>query len=218
MLLYIYKKYFKKGSKMTEIRFEAEVRENAGTGASRAVRRDGKIPVNVYAKDKQNQHFAISLRDFVKEYQKGAFKSKVVELVYGKSKLNAIAKDIQLHPVTDTPIHVDFIAVDEKTTIRTSIAVKVINEDKSPGVKKGGIINIVHRSIEFLCHPSSILPAIEVNIDGLEIGRNVHINDLKLPKGLQPVDKTNFTVVSIVGRSDDDEKSQTAEAAAAPAK
>lgn len=199
---------------MAEIKFDVQIKDQAGTGPSRAARREGMIPVNVYGKGKENSHFTVSLRDFVREYQKGAFKSRVVELNYGAGKLMAIAKDVQLHPVTDEPLHVDFIAVDENTTIRTSIVVKVINEDLSPGVKKGGLINMVHRSIEFICHPSAIIPAIEVDIDGLEIGRNVHINDIKLPKGLNPVDKTNFTVISIIGRTEDSDTPAVAAEAA----
>jgi large subunit ribosomal protein L25 len=185
------------------VNFEAKAREVKGKGAARAIRSEGGLPINVYASGKENKEFSISLRDFTREYQKGAFKTKLVEFSTPKGKLQAIAKDIQLHPVTDTPIHVDFIEVDENTNIKTSITVKVINEDKSPGVKKGGIVNIVHRSIDFYCHPSSIIPVIEVNIDGLEIGRNVHVNDLNLPKGLTPIDKSNFTVVSIVGRTEE---------------
>lgn len=204
---------------MTEmVKFSGELRESTGTGAARALRNAGMIPAVIYGGNEAAQSIAIGLKEFNKEYQKGSIKTKLIELnINGKSML-ALPKVIDLHPVTDLPDHIDFLRVDKDTTVRVLVNVKVTNEDKSIGVKKGGIVNIVHRSILFECHPGKIPNHIEVDVGSLDIGHNVHINDIKLPEGVKPVDSTNFTVVSVMGRASEDESKSAASAeAAAPA-
>ena len=187
---------------MTElVRFNAELKENVGKGPSRAFRREDKIPAIIYGEKEANIMVAIPLNKFRSEYEKGNLKTKLVEIDLGKEIITAIPKDIQFHPVSDLPVHIDFRRVNKNTIIRMEIRIKIINEDKSPGVKKGGVINLVHRSINMLCDPARIPHCIEVDISGLEIGKNLHISNIVLPEGVEPVDKANFTVVSIVGRA-----------------
>lgn len=187
---------------MTElVRFNAELKEKIGKGPSREFRRADKVPAIIYGEKEENVMVAIPLNKFRSEYEKGNLKTKLVEIDLGKEIITAIPKDIQFHPVSDMPIHIDFRRVNKNTVIRMEIRIKIINEDKSPGVKKGGVINLVHRSINMLCDPARIPHCIEVDIAGLEIGKNLHIHSIKLPEGVEPVDKTNFTVVSIVGRA-----------------
>ncbi len=204
---------------MTElVRFNAELKENVGKGPSRAFRREDKIPAIIYGEKEENVMVAIPLNKFRSEYEKGNLKTKLVEIDLGKEIITAIPKDIQFHPVTDMPVHIDFRRVNKNTIIRMEIRIKIINEDKSPGVKKGGVINLVHRSIHMLCDPARIPHCIEVDIAGLEIGKNLHIHSIKLPEGVEPVDKANFTVVSIVGRAAEEAATTVAAAdATAPA-
>lgn len=200
---------------MTElVRFNAELKEKEGKGSSRAFRRDNKIPAIIYGEKEENIMVAIPLNKFRSEYEKGNLKTKLVEIDLGKQVITAIPKDIQFHPVTDFPIHVDFRRVNKDTILQMEIRIKIINEDKSPGVKKGGVLNLVHRSISMLCDPARIPHFIEVDIAGLEIGKNLHISNIKLPEGVEPVDKSNFTLVSIVGRAADEPETPVAAATA----
>ncbi len=196
---------------MTEaILFKAEIKQNNGKGVSRALRRDGRLPSIIYGGDNQIM-VSLSLKEFLKEYNKGGIQSKIVNIDLGDTKVKTITKDIQFHPVSDVPLHVDFREVSDNTLVRIAIPLKIINEEKSPGIKKGGVLNTVHRSILFLCHPDYIASHIEVDISHLEIGQSIHINDLNINDKLVPLDKSNFIILSISGRSDDEESKQKSE-------
>ncbi len=189
---------------MTEVlKFTAEVKESAGKSASRALRAQGKLPVVIYGGAEKPEMVALSLNEFYKEYIKGGIRNKLVEIDTGAKKISAIAKDVHLHPVTDRPLHVDFLRVGKDTMVKVAVTIHLLNEDKSPGVKKGGIANIVSRKVNFLCPPSSILQHLDIDIGELEIGSSVHINDMKLPEGVRPVDEGNFTLLSIIGRTEE---------------
>lgn len=194
------------------VRFNAELKQNVGKGHSRMLRTAGKIPAIIYGDNAPCQMVVIMQKEFLKEYLKGGIKSKFIELDVNGSLIGVIPKDVQIHPVTDMPIHIDFLKVGQNTLINVAVSIRVINEDKSPGIKKGGIANIVSRNVIFNCHPSNIPHHIDIDLSDLEIGHNVHIQDVKLPQGIQPVDKTNFTLVSIIGRAADEEKATTTEA------
>jgi large subunit ribosomal protein L25 len=155
---------------------------------------------------------SVPARDFIIEYQKGGIKTRMVELDINGKKHSVITKSVQKHPVTDMPIHLDFLRVDKDTSIVVSVAIHVKGEDKCVGVKKGGVANLVSRTIELVCHPADIPAFIDIDISTLDIGQNIHISDVNLPKGVEPKDSSNFTVVSIIGRSSED--SSDAEGAA----
>ncbi len=206
---------------MTEVvKFSAEIKDGAGRGASRALRREGRLPAIIYGGKDVPEMVTLSINEFVKEYQKGGIKTRPVEILAGKKTISAIAKEIQIHPVSDVPVHIDFLRIGKDTVVSVGITIRVINEDKSPGVKKGGIANIVSRKVDFLCHPSNIPHHIEIDLADLEIGHIVHINDIKLPEGVKPVDPSNFTLLTIIGRTEEEEKPAVAaaeEATATPA-
>lgn len=197
----------------------AEIRENAGKGVARALRRAGKVPAVMYGKESTPTSLALDANAVRQQYLKGRFRSKLVELEIGGKKVKALPRDVQFHPVTDAIEHVDFLKVEAGTTIRVSVPVKFLNTEKSAGIKRGGVLNAVRHEIEFICKPDSIPTAIEVDVFPLDIGASVHIEDLKLPEGVTPVIKRNFTVATIAGRSgkDETEAAPAAEAAAAPA-
>lgn len=200
---------------MTEIvKFNIESKEKAGKSSAKQLRKLGQVPATIYGEDKAPEMFSLSLNEFVKEYQKGGIRTRLAELDLAGKKISAIVKEVQLHPVSDAPLHIDFLRVGKDTTVKVAVPVRISNEDKAPGVKKGGIVNLVHRKIDLVCHPSKVPAQIEVSIEGMEIGQNVHINDIKLAEGVAPLDSSNFTVLSIMGRTED-EATPAATAAAA---
>lgn len=187
------------------VRFEIQEKTASGKATAKSVRKKGMLPCVIYGGSALPQMFVMSLNKFNTEYQKGGIKTRMAELVLGDKVLSAIVKDVQKHRVTDMPLHVDFLRVDQNTSVKLALTIKLVGEEKSIGLKKGGLANIVSRTVEFFCHPSSIPHHIEVNIGDLDIGDIVHINDIPLPAGVVPVDKTNFTVVSMIGRVDESE-------------
>ncbi len=194
----------------------AEAREVSGKGISRSLRREGKIPAVLYAKGQEAVRIALPLKEVAMEYAKGRFRNRLVELKFADKTVQALPKDLQFNPVTDMIEHVDFIKVEKGVNLRVKIPVKVSGQERSIGIKKGGVLNIVRHEIEFWCDPAHIPAHIDLNVQAVDIGRSVHIADVELPKGVTPVIKRNFTVATIAGRGKAEEETPAA-AAAAPA-
>lgn len=192
---------------MTELVLVGEEKKESGTGNSRALRREGKLPAIIYGFDESHM-ISLVYKDFLKEYHKGNLLSKLVNIELGKKSLKVIPRDVQIDPVSDDPIHVDFQLVKDNISIKVDVRVKVINQDKSPGIKKGGILNVVKKYISLNCIPKNIPGYLEIDIAGFEIGKNIHINDIELPNGVIPVDKTNFTILTIAGRVEEKDDEQ----------
>lgn len=192
---------------MTELKLIGEERNESGTGSARALRKEGKIPAVIYGSN-ENHMITLFYKDFLKEYQKGNLLAKLLDIELGKKTLKVISRDVQIDPVTDNPIHVDFQLIKEDVLIKVAVRVKVINKDKSPGIKRGGILNVVRKYISLNGIPKNIPEYLEIDISGFEIGRNVHINDIVLPVGVLPVNKDNFTVLTIAGRVEEKEEEQ----------
>lgn len=186
------------------IQLNATLRPNLGTGPARASRRDKKLPAIIYGDKKPNLAVDLDYKGFFKEYSKGNLRSHVMELTLDGQKITVLAREIQKDKVSDVPIHVDLLRIGADTEVMVKVSIKLLNEDKSPGLKKGGVLNLVHRFIEFKTHPTEIPEHIDVDISKLDIGQSMHIQDIELPKGLVPVDKTNFAVLSIAGRSEEE--------------
>ena len=200
---------------MTElVSIVGEEKSIAGRGSSRALRREGKIPAIIYGFN-ENQMISIIYKDFLKEYHKGSLLSKLFNIQLGKKTLKVIPREVQIDPVTDNPIHVDFQFIKDEVPVKVSVRVRVINQDKSPGIKKGGVLNIVKRIISLNCIPKNIPQHLQIDISGFEIGQNVHINDINLPTGVTPVEHGNFTVLTIAGRIEEKETEQEGEEPAA---
>ncbi|MFW0777472.1 MAG: 50S ribosomal protein L25/general stress protein Ctc [Rickettsiales bacterium] len=190
----------------------ASPREAVGKGAARALRREGKVPAIVYNKDSAPMNIALSARDLKVEYQRGRFRSRIVDLKVDNKTIQALPKDMQFHPVTDDIEHVDFILVDPKVALRVQVPVKFTGHEKAVGLKRGGVLNIVRHEVEFMCKPDSIPSQISFNIQKLDIGDSVHIEDFDLPEGVEPTIQRNFTVATIAGRAKEEEKPTTAAA------
>ncbi|MEK6746638.1 MAG: 50S ribosomal protein L25/general stress protein Ctc [Pseudomonadota bacterium] len=193
----------------------AALRDQSGKGISRSLRREGKIPGVLYSKGKEAVRISLPLKEVAMEYAKGRFSSRLLELKFADKTIKALPKDLQFNPVTDMIEHVDFIGVEAGSTLRVNVPVKVTGQERSVGLKRGGVYNIVRHEIEFICLPDAIPTHIEINIQAVDIGHSVHINDIELPKGVTPAIKRNFTIVTIAGRGKAEEEAPVATAAAA---
>ncbi|RZI47414.1 50S ribosomal protein L25/general stress protein Ctc [Rickettsiales endosymbiont of Peranema trichophorum] len=183
------------------IKLEACVKDKAGKSAAKALRKSGRLPGIIFGSQHKEIMISLPFDRFVHEYNKGNIQSKLLEIDLGDKVLTAISRDVQLDPVTDTPVHVDLQEVNKDTTIKVSVHLKVVNEDKSPGIKKGGVLNMPSRTMSVYCHPTKIPDHVVIDVSGMEIGQNVHVADLNLSSDILPVDKTNFAILSISGRS-----------------
>ena len=199
------------------VQFKAETRATAGKGAARAARRAGFVPVAVYGKDKPSVSLNVEARLLANEYFRGGFMNKIVSLQVDGKDLFAIPRDIQLNPVSDKIEHADFLHVDEKSVIKVLVPVHFLNTEKSIGVKRGGVLNIVAHEVELLCPVASIPTSLEIDIATLDIGSSIHLADLKLPSGATAASKRSVTIASIAGRKEEEPTAQEAAAATAAA-
>ena len=180
----------------------AEVRERAGKGASRAVRLTGRVPAVIYGNKEAAVTIHVPLKELVKQLHTGHFMNSVVEIELGGVTQRTLPRDVQFHPVTDRPLHVDFLRLAAGAAIAVNVPVHFSDEDKSPGMKRGGTLNIVRHEIELNCPSDAIPDQIEISLAGLDIGDSVHISAIKLPEGVTPViTDRDFTIVSLVAPS-----------------
>jgi large subunit ribosomal protein L25 len=195
---------------------KASARTQGGKGAARAVRRANRIPAVIYGGGEAPQPISLDQKEAQLLIFAGHFLTTLFEIEIDGKKQRAIPRDYQLDPVKDTPLHIDFLRLKEGQKIRVEVPVHVINQDASPGVKRGGAVNIVEHSVLMMVPADAIPSAITVDLKGIDINHSIHINNLTLPAGCTPVDKSNFTLVTVVAPSGG--KDEPAPAAAAPAK
>jgi large subunit ribosomal protein L25 len=193
------------------IKMDAAVKENTGTGAAREARRQNHIPCVVYG-GKEQRMITLQLNAFLKEYNKGNIQTKVFEINGGGKTFKAVIKEVQTHPVSDMPLHIDFQEVGENTMVKIAVHLKITGYENSVGIKRGGTMNVPQRTIICKAKPADIVEHITVDITNLKIGQNIHINDIALPKGLNPIDTSNFVLVSMSGRAEEESDQETAEA------
>ncbi|GAT77931.1 50S ribosomal protein L25/general stress protein Ctc [Ehrlichia ruminantium] len=192
----------------TIVKMNAELRNSVGTGPSRALRRNGTIPAVVYGKHRNPLSIYLSDREFLSKYRSAALSTHLIELEIGEKKEYVLMRDIQKHPVTDRIQHVDFQFIDHGTEIKIEVPLIFVNEQKCVGVKKGGVLNILHRTLHIKCLPNAILQSIEVDLANLTIGHSIHVSDLNLPSEVTVVMKEhNPTLVTISGTSSDQDTS-----------
>lgn len=195
------------------IPLKAQARPRAGKGAARQARREGHVPAVIYGDSQTPEMIAIEYNTLWKQLLKGHFTSTAFELDVDGKKHIVLARDVQLDPVRDTPLHVDFQRVGKDGVIRVSIPVRFVNEVASPGLKRGGVLNIVRHDVEVFTPYDRIPQFFEADLAGLEIGRSIHISAIKLPEGVSPVIKNrDFTIATIAGAL----KGDAEDAAAAP--
>jgi large subunit ribosomal protein L25 len=181
---------------------KAEARERVGKGSAREVRRNGKVPAVIYGDKQPPLAIALSYKEIYYKIHGGGFLTTLATIDVDGQKIAVLPKDYQLDPVRDFPIHVDFLRVGKDTEVTVEVPVHFINEDKSPGLKRGGVLNIVRHEIEFRCRATAIPEFITVDLDGTDIGDSIHISAIKLPEGVRPViADRDFTVATVAGSS-----------------
>ena len=173
------------------------LRSSLGKKATRAERRDNRVPAIIYGNNEQNIPISIEGKQLDKLLQSSQFFTQIFELDVEGKKHQALARDLQLHPVNDRPLHVDFMRFNENTRIVLLIPAIFINEEGSPGLKRGGVLNIVRREVELLCSPLKIPKELVFDLADLEIGATIHIGDIELPEGVSTVTDRDFTVATI---------------------
>jgi large subunit ribosomal protein L25 len=180
--------------------FQAERREKTGKGPARQLRRENKIPAIVYGGHKEPQRIAMPIKEIRLELSKNPrFFSTVFELDFGDERLKVLPREAQLHPVTDEPLHVDFLRAEQGALIHVDVPVRFVHEDQSPGIKRGGVLNVVRRTLDLICPADAIPGEIVVDLAGREIGDSVHISHVTLPQGVRPtITDRDFTICSIV--------------------
>ncbi len=200
------------------VTFAAEARARAGKGTARAARLSGRVPAVIYGGETAPESISVDTKALLKELHKGGFLNRILEIEVGGQKTRVLPRDVQFHPVSDMPIHADFMRVTAGSRIRIWIPVHFEGADQSRGVKLGGVLNIVRHEIEFFCAPDNIPDAITVNLSTTEIGDSIHISSIKLPEGVKPVINRDFTVATLAPPSGEAEAAKPEAAAAAPAK
>lgn len=191
---------------------EAELREQVGTGAARALRRRGMVPATIYGAEKNPISIAVQEKEITKYYRKPQYISQLFEFKVGENKYKVLPKAIQLHPITDIVSHADFVFLDNKMQ-KLAVPVVYLNKDSCIGIKRGGYFNTVKRSINILC-PVAMLPRkIEIDVSAMRIGSTIKAKDLSLPEGASLLEDANFVIASIIGKrgkgEDEEEKSVT---------
>jgi large subunit ribosomal protein L25 len=198
-------------------------KDKNGKGAAREMRRQGFIPAVIYTPgDQANTVLGLNVKDLSRALQVGHFYTHAQELKIGEKVLKVLAKAIQRHPVTDRPIHVDFMSYDPARQVNVNVTVNITGQTDSPGLKEGGVLQLIEAQLEVVCRADSIPEQIEVSVAGLNIGDTIHMSEITLPQGVRSaVTDRDLTIVSIISTrtssTADDEAADAAAAAAAAA-
>ncbi|MFL6772393.1 MAG: 50S ribosomal protein L25/general stress protein Ctc [Sphingomicrobium sp.] len=185
-----------------QLTLPAEARDRAGKGASRALRRDGRVPAVVYGEKKEPLSVHVEEKLLSKMLSTGHFMNSVVMIDFQGKAHRTLPKAVDFHPVSSRPIHVDFLRIGEHTKVHVAVPVRFDNDEESPGLKRGGVLNVVQHELEIECDAAHIPNEIHIDLTGLEIGDSIHISQVKLPDGVVPWnDEEDFTVATIVSPS-----------------
>jgi large subunit ribosomal protein L25 len=200
-----------------QLTLSAEARDRAGKGASRHLRREGRVPAVIYGSNEEPQSIHIEEKALVMAMQGGHFMNSVVMIKAGAAPVRTLPKDVQFHPVTDRPLHVDFLRISEHAKVTVAVPIRFTDEDKSKGLKRGGVLNTVRHELELHCDAAEMPEEIEISLAGMDIGDSLHISAVTLPKGTESaITDRDFTIATIVAPSGlkmDAEDAAAAEAA-----
>jgi large subunit ribosomal protein L25 len=181
----------------------AETRERAGKGASRAMRLQGRVPAVIYGNKQEALSIHVEEKALVKMLHTGHFMNSVVMIeAAGGETIRTLPKDVQFHPVNDRPLHVDFLRIGEHSSVHVNVPVVFTDEEKAPGIKRGGVLNVVRHDLELICDAAEIPDEITISLEGLDVGASIHISNVALPKGAKSaIDDRDFTIATIVAPS-----------------
>jgi large subunit ribosomal protein L25 len=199
-----------------QLTLPAEARERAGKGASRALRREGRVPAVIYGEKKEPVSVHVEEKLLSKMLSTGHFMNSVIMVEVGGKPNRTLPKDVQFHPVSSRPIHVDFVRIGEHAQVHVNVPVRFVDEEDAPGIKRGGVLNVVRHELELVCDAARIPNEISISLAGLEIGDAIHISSVSLPEGSRSaIDDRDFTVATVVAPSA--MKAEEEEETAAPA-
>jgi large subunit ribosomal protein L25 len=200
------------------ISLSAEARERAGKGAARATRRGGRVPGIIYGDGKDPLAISLEPRELSRAVGRPGFFATLVDVSVDGAVHRTLAREVQYHPITDSALHVDFMRIGPGARVNVSVPVTFINQESAPGLRRGGILNVIRHNIDIACSVDNIPERLVVDLDGLEIGDSVHIEAVAMPEGVNPVlSSRDSTVATIAASSAVREEAQAAAAAAAVA-
>lgn len=183
------------------ITLAAQPRDRAGKGVARATRRQGRVPGVIYGGAEPPVLISLDRAELGRHVHGATFFTHLFELNVDGKGHRVLPRDVQLHPLTDLPIHVDFLRVGSGTVIEVAVPVEFINQEASPGLKRGGVLNVVRHEIDVRCPVESIPEHITIDLTGFEVGASIHISHVKLPEGVKPTIDRDFTVATIAAPS-----------------
>ncbi len=195
----------------------AERRERAGKGASRALRREGRVPAVIYGGNEEPVMIHIEGKELFRQMMTGHFMNSIVQVEVDGKPVRTIPKDVAMDPVKDRPVHVDFLRLSKDSKIEVQIPVVFINEEASPGLKKGGVLNVVRHELDLICPSDAIPDEIQIDVTGKEVGDAIHISEITLPEGsVSAITDRDFTIATLVApsalkKSEDEGSDQTGE-------
>ena len=196
------------------IELKAWARARTGKGGAREVRREGRVPGIIYGGKDEPQNIALETKEISKQVQTGHFQSTIFMIDMEGTKIRVIPREVQVDPVRDFPIHVDFMRLSKDAQVTVEVPVHFLNDAASPGLKRGGVLNVVRHDIPVRCPADKIPESFELDLTGLEIGDSIHISAVTLPDGVVPtITDRDFTIATIVGRAAEEGPAEAAEGA-----
>jgi large subunit ribosomal protein L25 len=185
-----------------QLTLPAETRDRAGKGASRALRNEGRVPAVVYGNNQEPLSIHVEEKLLAKMLSTGHFMNSVVMIDAGGQQVRTLPKDVQFHPVTSRPSHVDFLRIGEHSKVTVAVPVRFDGEEDSPGLKRGGVLNIVRHELELTCDAAEIPDEIHISLAGLDVGDSLHISAVQLPQGVESaITDRDFTIATVVAPS-----------------
>jgi large subunit ribosomal protein L25 len=185
-----------------QLTLSAEARDRVGKGASRALRNSGRVPAVIYGNNEDPSSVHIEEKLLVKALMTGHFMNSVVMIDVGGKQVRTLPKDVAFHPVTERPLHADFLRISEHAKVTVQVPVHFVDEVTSPGMKRGAVLNIVRHELELVCDAATIPDEVKVSLHGLDIGDSIHISHVKLPEGsASAITDRDFTIATLVAPS-----------------
>lgn len=185
-----------------QLTLSAEKRERNGKGASRALRNSGRVPAVIYGNNEDPASIHIEEKLLLKALHTGHFMNSVIMIDVDGKQVRTLAKDVAFHPVSDRPLHADFLRIGEHSEVHVEVPVHFVDEDTSPGMKRGAVLNIVRHELELVCDAALIPEEIKISLKGLEIGDSIHISHVQLPAGAKSaITDRDFTIATLVAPS-----------------
>ena len=180
----------------------AETREQVGKGASRLLRREGRVPAVIYGNKQDPAAIHVEEKALYRLLMTGHFMNSVVMIEVDGQTVRTLPKDVAFDPVSDRPVHVDFLRISEHATVTVQVPVRFTDEAASPGIKRGGVLNVVRHELELIVDAAEIPDDVEVSLKGFDVGDSIHISSVTLPKGASSaIDDRDFTIATIVAPS-----------------